>query len=67
LGAIGIGVTPVLLLGFSIIRSQTERVLGMSSFAFGLILIGAGVAAYLVNYAVRPAGWAATENVEPTA
>jgi len=58
-GAIAIGIAPMLLLGFSIIRSETEQVLGMSSFAFGMILIGAGVVAYGLNHALKPTGWAA--------
>jgi amino acid transporter len=57
-GAIAVGIPPVLLLGFAIVRSQSETVLGMSSFAFGLILMGAGVVAYLINRTLKPAGWA---------
>jgi amino acid transporter len=57
-GAIAIGIAPMLLLGFSIIRSETEQVLGMSSFAFGMILIGAGVVAYGLNHLLKPSGWA---------
>ena len=60
-GAIAVGVPPVLLLGFAIVRSQSETVLGISSFAFGLILMGAGVVAYLLNRALKPAGWAPAE------
>src|SRR5207237_5578888 len=56
-GAIAVGIPPVLLLGFAIVRGQSESVLGMSSFAFGLILMGAGIVAYLINHAVKPAGW----------
>ncbi len=52
---------PVLLLGFAIIRSEHEVVLGMSSLWFGLIVIGAGVLAYLINHALKPTGWAAAE------
>jgi hypothetical protein len=67
-GAIAIGVMPVLLLGFSVVRSETEQVWGMSSFAFGMILIGAGVVAYLLNHAVKPEGWtASTKKPEPVA
>jgi amino acid transporter len=58
-GAIAVGIPPVLLLGFAIIRSEHEVVLGMSSFVFGLILMGAGVVAYLINHTLKPAGWAA--------
>src|SRR6266849_1328871 len=60
-GAIAVGIPPVLLLGFAIVRSQSETVLGMSSFAFGLILMGVGVVAYLLNRALKPAGWAPVE------
>src|SRR5919109_5244582 len=42
-GAIAVGIAPVMLLGFSVLRSQSEQVLGMSSFAFGMVLIGAGL------------------------
>jgi amino acid transporter len=66
-GAIGIGVMPVLLLGFSVFRSESEQVWGMSSFAFGLILIGAGVVAYFLNHALRPAGWTGEERPQPAA
>jgi len=57
-GAIAIGITPMLMLGFSIVRSQHEEVLGMSSFAFGMLLIGAGAVAYGLLHAVKPDGWA---------
>jgi amino acid transporter len=57
-GAFAVGIAPMLLLGFSVVRSETERVLGMSSFAFGMLLIAAGVVAYFLNHALKPAGWA---------
>jgi hypothetical protein len=67
-GAIAIGIPPMLLLGFSIIRSEHEQVWNMSSFAFGMILIGAGVVAYAVNHLLKPRGWAATtEKAQPAA
>ncbi len=56
-GAIAIGIPPVLLLGFSVIRSEHESVLGMSSLAFGMILIAAGFVAYAINHLLKPAGW----------
>jgi amino acid transporter len=59
-GAIAVGIAPMLLLGFSVFRSQSEQVLGMSSFAFGMILMGAGVVAYALNVMLKPAGWAPT-------
>jgi amino acid transporter len=60
-GAIAVGIAPTLLLGFAVVRSEHESVLGMSSLLFGLLLMGAGVVAYVVNYAVKPAGWAQPE------
>jgi amino acid transporter len=68
-GAIAIGIPPMLLLGFSIIRSEHEQIWNMSSFAFGMILIAAGVVAYGVNHALKPAGWAVLpkEKPQPTA
>jgi len=56
-GAMAVGIAPVLLLGFAVVRSESEQVLGMSSFAFGVLLMGAGVVFYLLNNAFKPAGW----------
>jgi amino acid transporter len=67
-GAIAIGITPMLMLGFSIFRSEHETVAGMSSFAFGMILLAAGVVAYGLNHALKPDGWApGTEKPQPAA
>ena len=68
-GAIAIGIPPVLLLGFSVIRSEHESVLGMSSFAFGMILIAAGFVAYAVNHLLKPQGWTGIqkERAQPVA
>jgi amino acid transporter len=65
LGAIAIGIPPVLLLAFSVMRSEHEAILGMSSFAFGMILIAAGVLAYAVNHAWKPDGWSVAESKKP--
>jgi amino acid transporter len=56
-GSIAIGIPPILLLVFSIIRSEHEQVWNLSSFAFGMILIAAGVVAYAVNHLLKPQGW----------
>ena len=53
-GAVAVGIAPMLLLGFSVVRSQHEQVLGISAFAFGMLLIAAGVVAYFVNLALKP-------------
>jgi amino acid transporter len=67
-GAVAIGIPPMLLLGFSVIRSEHEQVWNMSSFAFGMILIAAGFVAYAVNHLLKPQGWARTEQkTEPAA
>ncbi|HEV2297634.1 MAG TPA: APC family permease [Candidatus Acidoferrales bacterium] len=52
-GAWLVGVFPLLLLGFSVVRGEREQVLGMNAFDFGLILIVAGVAAYALQAALR--------------
>ncbi len=57
---------PMLLLGFSVVRSEHEQVWNMSSFAFGMILIAAGVVAYAVNQPLKPHGWAAAEQKAST-
>jgi hypothetical protein len=66
-GAVAVGIAPMLLLGFSVVRSETEQVLGMSSFAFGMLLIGAGVLAYLLNHALKPEGWTPAPQEKPEA
>jgi len=67
-GAVAVGVAPMLLLGFSVVRGESAQVLGMSALAFGLLLIAAGVVAYFVNVTLKPTGWgAASEKPEPVA
>jgi amino acid transporter len=60
-GAIAVGIPPTLLLGFAVLNSEHEAILGMSAFWFGLILMGTGVVAYAINHALKPAGWARPE------
>jgi amino acid transporter len=66
LGAVAVGVAPVLLLGFALVRSQSEQVWGISSFALGALVVAAGVVAYVLNHTLKPAGWA-KEAPEPAA
>ncbi len=66
-GAVAVGIAPMLLLGFSVVRSETEQIMGMSSFAFGMLLIAAGVVAYFLNLAVKPQGWTAAAPKKPEA
>ena len=65
LGAIAVGVSPVLLMAFALVRADHEQVWGMSTFAFGAAVGAAGVAAYGLNYLLKPAGWATAEEPEP--
>jgi amino acid transporter len=64
-GAIAIGIPPTLLLGFSIVRSEHESILGMSSFVLGIILIAAGFVVYFVNHALKPEGWSVPPAKKP--
>jgi hypothetical protein len=64
-GAIAIGIPPMLLLGFSVIRSEHEQIWNMSSFTFGMILIAAGFVVYFINHALKPSGWTATAQQKP--
>jgi amino acid transporter len=64
-GAIAIGIPPMLLLGFSVVRSEHEQVWNMSSFAFGMILIAAGFVAYFLNHVLKPAGWSVPQQEKP--
>jgi hypothetical protein len=50
----------MLLLGFSIIHGESERILGMSGVTFGALLILGGFAVYALKSAVTPTGWIAT-------
>lgn len=56
-GAIMVGVGPLFLLGFSVVHSQSEQIWGMSGLTFGLLLMGAGVAAYGIRMLVQRLGW----------
>ncbi len=64
-GALAIGIPPLLLLGFSVVRSEHEQIWNMSSFSFGMILIAAGFVAYFLNHALKPAGWSVPRQEKP--
>jgi len=64
-GAIAVGIAPVLLLGFDLVHSEGERIWGMSSFAFGALVIAVGIIAYVVKQTIKPAGWAIATREEP--
>ena len=50
-----VGLVPMALLGYSIYHGEHEQILGMSSFTFGLIVIGSGFVFYAVDRLFRPA------------
>jgi amino acid transporter len=55
-GAVMAGFFPLLLLVFSVIRGNQERVMGMNSLLFGVMLMAAGVIAYAICVKFRKAG-----------
>ena len=69
LGALFIGVPPMLMLALSAVRSESEHILGMSSFAFGILLIFGGFVAYGLNLVLKPQGWSipVDESAQPLA
>ena len=59
-GAVLCGICPALLLGFSIVHGETERIWGMSALTFGTLLIAAGIVVYCVKCNARRDGWLIT-------
>jgi amino acid transporter len=49
IGAVALGIPPILLLAFDI-HGQSEHIWGMSSFSFGGLVVAAGVASYGALY-----------------
>jgi amino acid transporter len=52
-GACAIGVGPVALLGFALVKNAGEQVLGVSALAFGAVVMAVGPVAYFAARAVR--------------
>ena len=52
-GTIFLTAFPILLLIFSIVHSEREQILGMSSLTFGMILVVAGFVAYGIDVTLR--------------
>jgi len=65
-GAILAGVVPMLLLAFSIVQSDHERILGMSSLWFGILILIAGFVAYGIDVALRRTRPAQSYFTQPT-
>lgn len=59
-GAVLVGVCPMLLLGFSVIHSEGEQILGMSGLLFGMLLVAAGFVVYAAMKTVRSSQWMAS-------
>jgi len=49
LGAFAIGVPPMLLLGFSVIRCESEHIAGMNALVFSGLIIAAGFVVYFLR------------------
>jgi amino acid transporter len=64
-GAVLVGLLPGLLLLISIIRGEHETLLGMRSTTFGVVVMGLGVAAYMLNHFLKPQGWIVPAPSEP--
>jgi amino acid transporter len=62
-GAWIVGLCPTLLLVIAAVHGERETILGMSSLAFGTLLMLAGAVFYWLNAAVKPNGWS-LPNVE---
>jgi amino acid transporter len=52
-GAVLVGVFPILLLGFAMVHSEGERILGMNGLVFGALLIVSGFLAYWATAPLR--------------
>jgi amino acid transporter len=52
-GAILVGIFPIFLLGFAMVHSEGERILGMNGLAFGALLIAGGFLAYWATAPLR--------------
>jgi amino acid transporter len=50
-GVVLVGVLPMALLAFAVAHAEHERILGISSFLFGSLMIAAGFAAYWIDSA----------------
>jgi amino acid transporter len=59
-GAILIGVFPALLLGFSLVHSESERILGINGLLFGSLLVLGGFVVYFAKARVEKVGWMAS-------
>jgi amino acid transporter len=56
-GAILLSIAPMALLGFAMVHSQGETVLGMNALLFGALVIAGGFVAYGVKLLLKPTGW----------
>jgi amino acid transporter len=52
-GAIAVGVLPMLLLVFSLVRGEREEIFGINGLLFGFLIVAAGFVAYGIDVSVR--------------
>jgi amino acid transporter len=52
-GAVMVGIAPLFLLGFSVVHSDSESILGMSGLEFGILLMAAGSVAFGFQTVIR--------------
>jgi amino acid transporter len=66
-GAIAVGIAPMLLLGFAVVRSGHEHVAGMNALVFGVLIILGGFFVYFIRTTLgrrfSPAAPQATEEI----
>lgn len=56
-GAVLVGIAPLFLLGFSVVHSESEQILGISALSFGVLLIAGGGVVYATAVALRRLWW----------
>jgi amino acid transporter len=57
LGVIALSIVPMALLGFSVVQSKGESVMGINALLFGLLVIAGGFVAYGIKLLLKPTGW----------
>ena len=56
-GAIFLSIAPMALLGFSVVQSKGETVMGINALYFGLMVVAGGFVAYGIKVLLQPTGW----------
>jgi amino acid transporter len=66
LGAVLLGVCPILLLGFSAVHGESEQIWGMNGLVFGALLIVGGFVLYWVKSAIKSDSWLSSTVKDPS-